>query len=277
MMRLPSIKISADSLGFKLIKYKKKIFIILTVALATTFLSGLIYQDRIEPTSLPENVWISNVTDQSLTISWTTPKPCFGFVFYSSKKIPFALLTRIPFLTSLMISHFYFPYPKIAADDHLDFDNTHHVTLKNLKPETAYYYRISTGLHLYRYYLEEDKKQILPSIKTGPVLEELSVPEPVYGQVVLEKDLETPVKNAIVYFKTFESNLLSTLTSDYGNYILDLSNLRTKDFKNQVILDQDRPINLEVEAKPLGKGKISVDLKMTRPVVKILVSPKLKV
>lgn len=278
-MRLPNIKVF-NRLVFKLIKlfceYKKKIFTILAAVLATTFLTGLIYQYRIESTSPPENVRISNVTDQSLTISWTTKNPCFGFVFYSQAKLPFVLLTRIPFLTSSLVAYLRFPYPKIAADDHLAFTTPHHVTLKNLKPETSYYYLISTGLHLYRQQMtssiEKNKTQALPNIKTGPILTELTQPEPVYGKVILEKDLKTPVVNALVYLQTDQSGLISTVTNNNGKYVLDLGNLRTADLNQPLsFFDQKTELNIFVNAGRLGAGQIAVDPSLSKPIPKILV------
>src|SRR5690606_26688942 len=51
---------------------------------------------------------------------------------------------------------------------------THHVTVRNLKPETDYSIRVGGGLI---------GKEIHPEVRTGQLVEELNTPDPGYGSV----------------------------------------------------------------------------------------------
>lgn len=267
-----------------IISHKKQFLLLLFTAYCLLLTANLVRQFTIEPTSPPQDVRITNVSDHSLTVSWTTKKPCFGFIFYSSKKYPLAILSKIPFITTLSALYWPFNWPHVATDDHLAFTTTHHATLKNLNLETEYFYRISTGYHLYSKWRVADSmsqknqqpratshEQILPNLKTAKTPNLPSLPNPVYGQIVLEKDLTTPIPNALVYLLSPDSNLISTYTNSAGNYALDLGNLRKKDSNEPINLELNTEFTISANAGILGAGEITVSQKLARPVPKILV------
>ena len=131
---------------------------------------------------LPEGIKITNITDRSLTISWITKRPIKGYILYGKRKWQ-VVMPVLNFLTA-----------KRVADDHRKTETVHHVTLKNLEPETPYYFKIISGIRQYD----------LGVISTGPVLENLSSPSPVFGQV-LEKDGRL-AENIIIYLNFYNSN-----------------------------------------------------------------------
>ncbi|MBI4999485.1 fibronectin type III domain-containing protein [Candidatus Gottesmanbacteria bacterium] len=186
------------------------IFALVLISFLGTFFVLLISFAR---EAKPENVKVTNITDQSLTLSWTTAKPTLGFVRFSGKKV---------------------------FDDHLRVSTVHHVTLKNLKPQTSYYYRLGGGFRLFKF---DKEGKSLPNIKTAPVLEKISQPRPAYGKVLTSEG--KPAARVIVYLSPSSSSLISTLTNDQGNYSFDLSSLGTT----------PEPFLLEVEGGTLGKVK----------------------
>lgn len=164
----------------------------------------------IEPTSAVQNLFLSNITDQRVSISWITDKATKGVVILSEDN-DFPLL------------------PIFAKEIHKDdgekslkrqrFYTTHHVTTGSLAPSKTYYFRIYQGW----------KKVFQGSFTTNFTPASLPFPEPVYGRV-LHADKKTPVVGALVYLQVenqaSRSALLSTLTNSEGRWSLDLGSLK---------------------------------------------------
>src|SRR4030043_488844 len=80
---------------------------------------------KASPTLTPSQIKVTNITDTSFTVSWLTEDKSSGFVKYGTEQ-------NLSFT---------------AADDRdqlsgrTDNFNTHHITLKNLKPATAYLFK----------------------------------------------------------------------------------------------------------------------------------------
>ncbi|MBI2329897.1 fibronectin type III domain-containing protein [Candidatus Daviesbacteria bacterium] len=194
----------------------KKILLVILLVLVIGFLLYYILK-LIEPSSSPQNVLISNVTDHQATVTWTTQKPTKGALLVSDNgKFPI-----LPIFT------------KIFRDDgekllgKMNFYPTHKVTVDNLDPNKTYQFRIYQGW----------KKKYQGSFTTGPVLQSINTPNPVYGRV-LSSD-KKPIVGALVYLqvineasqsaKATRSSLLSTLTNKEGRWSMDLANLRSFD------------------------------------------------
>lgn len=205
-----------------------------------------------EPTQPPEEVKITNITDQSVTITWKTTKKTKGLVTFTQATTP--RLLRPVSLLSL-------PSNNRTSDQFNGLSNLHSVTLTKLSPNTPYLYRISTGLHTYK--IDLDSK-ILPGVLTAPVLPNLATPNPLFGQV-LENNGQVPAKNTLVYLslinqksQTRQSTLLSTITNNNGFYIFDFSNLRTTDLKTLPIYLPETQVLIEVDAGENGTGQAFV-------------------
>jgi len=173
---------------------------------------------------------ISNVTDSSLSIAWLTDK---------SARAAIALSTQSNRLFRFFEFFFcqYFGYKcRLFTDEIRNPSTTHFVTLKNLEPETSYFYRLVADSHFLKY---DQQDNILPPIKTSAILEEISLPQPVFGPV-FESDNITPVKNALIYINLLDSqnrNIIKsqpimTYTDRQGIWLADLGNLRSFDMKN---------------------------------------------
>lgn len=202
---------------------------LLAIALLMLMNFGLSFSRKALP---PENVRIANISDNSLSVSWMTGKSTTSSLILSTQK------------SRLARSVEFFACKSFGLKCHIIFDEianpstTHYVFLRNLLPDTAYYYRLASGSDLWKY---DSDGVLLPSIKTAGTLPSLSMPQPVYSYVY-EADGKTPVKGALVYFYLFEgtdrqkikSQPLMTYTDSRGVWMLDFGNLRSQDTKNWV-------------------------------------------
>ncbi len=166
------------------------------------------------PNSYPKNVSVSNVSSQSITLSWTTATPMETKVLLSEAG-------------NLQILPVFF-YSSIGDDrdktgDLVRTRNVHYVTLKDLKPNTRYVARIYSGL----------RQVYEKKLTTGPAIV-LNEPNLVYGKVLGEKS--APVANALVYLRMISkegssSALLSAMTNEQGKWSIEASNARIRNLK----------------------------------------------
>ena len=135
----------------------------------------------------PNNIRVSNITDSSLTVSWTTDKESAGFVVWNKG---------------------------ITTAGEKAF--THTATLTDLNPNETYEYKINSNGIIF------DNNGIPWQIKTSPTQQSETNPTVISGSVLTATGIS--VKNALVYMATGGS-LFSTLTSDSGNYVIRLPNV----------------------------------------------------
>jgi len=177
------------------------------------------------PSLPPSEVRMTNITDSSLVISWLTDEPTQGGVVISTQ--PNRALRFFDFFLCE-----YFSFDCFVFLDKIEKpSNNCYVFLNNLNPESAYYYRIVSGG---RFWKNDKEGEILPSLRTGAVLSELSLPNPVFSWV-LQGDGQTAAQGALVFLSLIggeersvvKSQLLSTFTDAKGIWQVDLGNLRS--------------------------------------------------
>lgn len=146
----------------------------------------------------PQDVAVTNIGDKGFTVVWTTPNPATGAVTILSPKHT----------------------PATAFDDRdmtgaLKAYLTHSVTMRALTPGTSYTFRIlSNGKN----YSDQDKPYMTT---TAPTLTgEGSGLEPAYGSI--NDSAGAPVAGAIVLVTLEQGQLLSTLSSPSGTWLLSL-------------------------------------------------------
>lgn len=181
-----------------------------------------------EPKDKVQNVFISNISDSQVSISWTTKKPTKGTVSVGEKGT-----FRDDGERSLKRQGFY---------------TAHHVTISNLSAGKTYKFKIYQGWRSVQN----------GTFTTNKTLSTATSPNPVYGKV-LAKD-KKPVIGAIVYFqaKSAEgtaSAILSTLTNLDGGWSIDLANLRNADLKTPFQITSDTVQEIVVEVGLRGKVK----------------------
>lgn len=176
----------------------------------------------------PKQIKISNITDNSFTVSYLTPdKQTTGFIEYGTTD----------------------KFGEIAQDDRdkqiLASRYTHHVTLKKLKPSTKYFFRVGSG----------DKKfengGVPFNLVTAPISSTPPVPDLIFGKII-----KTEGDDVLVYALIGEATPLSTYVRSDGNWLITLNNARTKDLQQYLIIKSEDKINLQVTSGKLESKSI---------------------
>lgn len=147
------------------------------------------------PDLAPKDVRISNITDNSVAISWVTDSTTQGFVKYGSG-------------SSL---------DKTALSE-IGRGTTHYVVLRNLEATTRYAFKIVSGD------IEFDSNGSAWETTTGA---DIGQPESniiISGNVKNKNNLD--IDGVIVYAQMPNGTSLSTFTSREGNWLLTISNSR---------------------------------------------------
>ncbi len=229
-------------------KYLKKIdrweFILFLGAGLIILMTFISFFSR--PSLPPVEVRITNITDSSLVVSWAAEKPTKGGIVISTQ--PNRFLRSLEFLFCEYFSFNCLVYP----DGIVTPSRNSYVFLKDLEPETSYYYRIVSGGRFWKY---DKERKILPSLKTTGPVESLSLPNPVFSWILLG-DGESRVPGALVYLSLIggenrdkvKSQPLTTFTDSEGIWLADLGNLRGLDLKEVVNLELNDLLYIEIWA-----------------------------
>ncbi len=239
-----------DTIWDKRIPTLLGLFIITIGVIITSSLvkSGIIVVGRATPTDNPEHVRITNVSETSFTVSYTTRDAVVGSITFGKD-------------TSL---------GNTALDDRdqetgniLPY-TTHYITVKNLTPNMKYFFTILSGGTTFSH---ED----LPfEVTTGPPLSERPPSQkPIAGKLVLPNG--TNPKESIVYVTTHGTQTLSALVKPDGTYILPLNSIRSEDLtKYATIGDEQTLTMLSLSSEYLSNAKLFA--KQTNPVPTITLS-----
>lgn len=146
----------------------------------------------------PQDVTVTNIGDKGFTVVWTTPNPATGAVTILSPKHTPATAFDDRDLTGTLRSYL-----------------THSVTIRSLTPGTAYTFRVlSNGKN----YSDQNKPYMTT---TAPTLSGVgSGLEPAYGSI--NDSTGSPVAGAIILVTLQQGQLLSTLTSPSGTWLMSL-------------------------------------------------------
>ena len=204
-------------------KAKWTILIVLSVLLIGILIGYYITWKR---NTAPSKVYLTNRTDNSITVTWATNWPTRAEVRYS--KDPSFKTYEVAYDERDLT-------PTGEYSGKQNSYTTHFVVLRNLDPSTTYYYQVVAGGEVYT---KDKDGSNFPEAKTWDTFEEMGTPDPMYGKVVDKNG--KPVKDAIVYVyvtkakngdltdfaNTIVSDTLSTLTGENGTWTIDKANLR---------------------------------------------------
>lgn len=157
----------------------------------------------------PKDVRISNITDSSFTVSWTTDKETLGFVKWGKN------------INNL---------DKVESDTISQKGYTHSSTIRSLNPQTEYYFKINSNSTDY------DNQGTAWKIRTGSQLTEPPRNLIISGSVLNQNG--TPAINALIYFSVGGGSLLSTVTSKSGSYLMPISQTRNKNLDSYITIDE---------------------------------------
>jgi hypothetical protein len=174
----------------------------------TTFLvnQGVLFKSNASLTQQPQNVRITNITDSSFSISYSTQDQVIGSLNYGADaKLGNPALDDRNQQTGTLT-----PY------------RIHNITVRNLTPETKYYFSITSGQENY---LNGDKPF---EVITGPKISGSPPSQnPMSGKIMLN-DGSVP-KETIIYVTADGSQVISVPVKTDGTYILPLNSIRTLD------------------------------------------------
>lgn len=166
---------------------------------------GGIFAPRATAQTTPKKVTITNVKDDTFTVSFVTEDATAGFVKYGVDATK--LTTQ-------------------ASDDRDQFSgnvgqfNTHQITLHDLKPDTTYFFTLGTSAGS-----KYDNSGAPYSMKTTKKTGTVPIAKTIYGTVNSADG--TPASGALVYVTLPGSFQLSTLTKDSGSWAIPLANARS--------------------------------------------------
>lgn len=195
------------------------LLLIISVGITSVFMNNTtISLTRASLSNIPQDVQVTNITDTSFTVSYQTSDKVSGILSY-------------------------------GIDDKID-QNTqdysphtiHYINVKDLKPQTKYFFSITSGADKF---LNNNAPY---EIITAPTIDKLNSSLPLSGSVLLpdgSKALE-----GVVYLQSDTSQTLSTIITN-GSYSFDLSLLRNKDLTAFANLPQNPILSMHVVSDSL--------------------------
>lgn len=182
------------------------VLVLITIGISITSVlvqKSVIFGGHAAPTNMPQDVKISNSTDKSVTISYATSEQATGAL---------SLGTTKSFGQTIFDDR-----DKTTPQPH----TIHFFTVKNLTPQTTYYFSITSGDTTF-------SQQPEPyAFTTASVLTPLHPTNmTITGKVVLPNGESPP--EALVYAQPTNGQLLSVLTDSQGRYHFHLDTIRDK-------------------------------------------------
>jgi hypothetical protein len=202
----------------------KKFIVFTFLIVISCILFAIIFFSRRDVSPI-EDVFITNLTSNSATIIWTTDTKTSGSVLVSD------IYEFDPDSNSYAEYFDDRDIVEIDMDEYVVYEKvvkrfTHHVTIRNLLPETAYFFKIRNGNII-------EDVEFFNNFVTLPVLPQIKEPSPVYGRVY-DYSTKGAFPEGIVIFSRQNSEDVSQMMSvtlvDDGTYSFDIQNIQTADF-----------------------------------------------
>lgn len=218
-----------------------RLFALVVLIILDIFLIYVILGKSVPQFYFPQDVYISNLTPNSATVSWNTKLPIESIVLLSTNG-------TFPLLPNLHKERFFDDKDRFFKEPNKY--RLHHTTVSNLTPGTTYRFGIYVGLKRLRTVRfttpEQGLTQSEPIILTGKVL---------------HTDGQTQAAGLNVYYRvrsaSASSSLLSTVTDPEGIWLFDASKFYTRDLSSKLeVLDNMDQI-VTIDASPLGKYEVA--------------------
>jgi hypothetical protein len=227
------------------------ILIIIPGVLLTLLLtqSTNLFQSRATPSQTPNDVRITNVSDSSFTVTYTTDDKVLGTINFGQDANN---------LTD------------VALDDRDQLSQTvnnyavHSITAKELKPNTVYYFEINSADKKYK---NNDSAYVA---KTGSTIT-ASPPDqlPMSGKVL--ESSGKAVSEGIIYASINGAQNISALIKNDGSYLISLNNLRDSSLINYFTIPASSIIAVEAKTNS-SNAKATVGAGDINPVAPITLS-----
>jgi len=212
--------------------FKKKIptifgLIILFVgAIAGVYLVGknTNFLPRASAEYAPRQVRVTNITDRSFTVSWTTDQSTSGFVKYGT--------------TTSLGSTIQDDRDQLSGNS--GSFRTHFVTVRGITAGTKYFFKIGSGPNQSLY----DNNGQPYEISSGPDIGVAPTSDIASGTIVT--NAQAPAEGAIVYLTLSQAGPLSGLVRASGSWAVTISNARTPDLASYATFTPDAVVSFEI-------------------------------
>lgn len=197
---------------------------ILALGIGTTTLlvnKGALFQSNASSLDQPQNVRITNITDNSFSVSYSTKDKSSGTLNYGNTiSLGQSALDQRDKNSGKLTSYL-----------------IHSITVSNLTPLTKYYFTIISGGNTY---YNNDKPF---EVTTGPsISNNASDNTKIKGKVILPNS-NLP-SEAIVYVTLDNSQVVSVLVTNDGSYEMPLNQIRTGDLSSYYDFNQNSVIKM---------------------------------
>lgn len=193
----------------------------------------------------PRNVKITNISDESFTITYQTDMSTTGSVnFGKDKKLGNTELEDLD-----------------KEKGNLSPKNIHSITIKKLLPTTKYYLAITSGQNTF---LNNGNPF---EVSTGPnIVSASALQNTIKGKVILPDG--NPPTEAIAYLNTKDSQTISTIVAKDGSFNFSLKSLRSSDLSSYINLEEDAILKLLIINSSLKSDIItSLDQATSIPII----------
>ena len=163
------------------------------------------------PEITPQQVEISNITDQSFTVSWITAAPTTGLVKYGENN-------QISFVAR---------DSRDPLSGELNSYTTHLVVVAGLNPVSSYSFTLQANG---RAFINQGSPYTVTTGSTLSVSDTPATPSTFSGSVITDEG--QPAAGALVYLRASNLSPLSTLVNPSGEWHLDLDDARTNELSD---------------------------------------------
>jgi hypothetical protein len=177
---------------------------------------------------LPEHVTVSNISDTSFTVSFTTKTQAVAAISIKGENLQEIVMFQ---------------------DTSQNARTIHNIVVSDLSPKSKYMFSILLEGKTYR---DGDNPY---TVTTGDVIELETNDLSASGSVMLPEG--SPASEALVVLSTKNSQTVSSLTNDQGEFTFDLSSLRTKDLTKGIDLAQNEQVTISVYKESLSSTIIT--------------------
>lgn len=198
------------------------LFIGIGISLVTVLAQRrIIFFGNAAPSDIPKNMQVTNITDSSFTVTYTTDAKVLGVVSYGiDKNTPQTALDDRDQATSIPTQH-----------------TVHSITVAKLQPKTPYYFSIKSSETNYLHNNTLFQADTGPRINAPPTNQ-----KPLTGKIVTV-DGNTP-SDVLVFVQNDAGQLLSTVVKPTGFFIVPLNTWRDKTVSSYI----NAPAQLNIEA-----------------------------
>lgn len=230
-----NLKLKSKSLSQKQIPTILGLLLLVAALIAGVVFFGEgtgVFTPRATPETTPKNIRITNIKDDSFTVSFYTEEATPGFIKYGT--VPDKLNSQVR-------------DDRDQLSGSVDNFNLHHITVRGLEPNTDYYLVLGTGS---RAEFDQDGQPF--QVKT-PRKPASTTPETVtiFGSVALENG--TPAQGSVIYITSPNIQELSSLVKSSGSWAISISQALNKTGDDYASVEPEDQITVLVQGVAFDK------------------------